>query len=241
MSSTGFTYIIADDHRLLALATNCPLDELLNPRELAEELLSEYKSVTAAIDTDTFTLVPAELYDEEKVAYLARYLDVAEDESVLAEQLDQDNHIIYKVKTEVFAAIEKFNPQAIVFGGKEWINAIIATQPGDKEIYVNITDQSLQLLTFKNGKIAFYNTFESHTADDLVYFIGLALNALQIQQQDVKILISGANDDVEKRLSEYFLAVSQIELPSVELPDELKNSTTINLSALLLCASSVVR
>lgn len=238
-SGAGFTYVITDDNQLLAVAANLPLEELLNPRETAEELLSEYKSVVAAIDSNTFTLIPAELYDEAQVAYLARFLDVADDESVLAEQLDADNYIIYKVKTEVLEAVQKFNPQRIVYGGSEWINSISATQPGDNSIYLNITGSILQVLNFKNGKIAFYNTFDCQTTDDLVYFVGLALNAMQKQQQEVSIKINGSDADIQSRLSAYFPSVESYELSTVELPEELKSNSTINLSALLLCASSV--
>ena len=240
VSSTYFTYAVIYDDKLMALAEDCSLEELVNPTDMADELFANFKEVVVGVDADGFTLVPIELYSTDKVAGYARFLDVKEDEKVLAQQLDANNFIIYKITAAVFEAIEKFDLTRCVYSSKGWINAIANSNPAFNTIYVNIEQGRVELLRFRNGKIRLYNTFEYKTADDLIYAVSVVFREMGALQREVQLSLSGSalNDEYRRRLAEFFQVADLNTITIMELPRELNPAKFLKLSALLLCVSS---
>ncbi|MFD0750006.1 DUF3822 family protein [Mucilaginibacter calamicampi] len=243
VNSTLFTYAVFYNDRLMALAENCILEELVEPTEMVNELLANFKDVVVGVDAEAFTIVPAELYSTDKVAGYARFFDVKEDEKVLAQQLDDDNFIIYKIKAVVFEAIGKFNLDRCVHSSRGWINVIANTNPAYNTIYINIEEGVAELLRFKNGKLRLYNTFEYKTADDLAYAVSVVFKQMGVLQREVHLYLSGAavNREYRARLSEFFPVVDINKLKIAKLPEELNSGQLLKLSALLLCVSSEAR
>lgn len=242
VNRTSFTYAVIYDDKLMALAEHCSLEELANPTGMTDELFASFKDIVVGIDTDSFTLVPIELYDADKVTGYARFLDVKEDEKVLAQQLDLGNFIIYKITTAVFEATEKFDLTRCVYSGKGWINAIANSNPSDNTIYVNIEDGYAEFLCFKHGKLKLYNTFEYKTADDLVYAASVVFRETGLNQRDIQLSLSGAaNEEHKARLAEFFLVTDLNTIKILALPEDLNSAQLLKLSALLLCVSSEAR
>lgn len=243
INNTDFTLAIIYHDKLLALSASQPISELAHPGAVTDVVFADYKNIVVGIEPDGFTLIPFELYNTERIADIARYLDVTEDRKVLAQQLDDDNFVIYKVRSNIISAVEKLDLQHCVFAARGWINIIGASEPSNSNLYLNIEANVVEILAFKNQKIALYNTFEYHTPDDLVYFTALAANNLNIPQRDSKLILSGAegiNAEIKDRLSAYFPVVEQNTLMAVELPQALNNGIALKLTALQLCVSSVV-
>jgi len=240
VNSTHFTYAVVYDDKLMALAEHCNLEELVNPTGMADELFANFKNIVVGVDADSFTLVPAELYNTDKVAGYARFLDVKEDEKVLAQQLDPDNFIIYKITAPVFEAIEKFDLNRCIYSSKGWINAITSTNPAYNTIYVNIEEGRAELLRFKNGKVRLYNTFEYKTSDDLAYAVSMVFKQMGVLQREIHLSLSGSalNKEYKARLADFFPVVDVNKLRIVKLPEELNPAQWLKLSALLLCVSS---
>jgi len=240
VSSTDFTYAIFYDDKLMALASNCPIEELANPTGMADELFAHFRDIVVGVDSDGFTLVPIELFNADRVTDYARFLDVKQDEKVLAQQLDADNFIIYKTPAAIVAAMEKFDLTRCVYSSKGWLNAIANTNPADNTIFVNIEHKFAELLCFKNGKIRLYNTFEYKTAEDLAYAAAVVFRETGALQNEVKLSLSGSalNDDYRERLAEFFPTVGVNELQIAQLPAGLTSGQLLKLSALLLCVSS---
>lgn len=243
VNSTHFTYAVFYNDRLMALAENCSLNELIDPTGMADELLADFKDVVVGVDAEAFTVVPVELYSTDKVAGYARFLDVKEDEKVLAQQLDDDNFIIYKITAAVFEAIGKFDLTRCVYSSRGWINVIANTNPAYNMIYVNVEEGRAELLRFKNGKVRLYNTFEYRTTDDLAYAVSVVFKQMGVLQREVHLSLSGTalNKEYKARLSEFFPVVDINKLKIARLPEELNSGQLLKLSALLLCVSSEAR
>jgi len=240
VNSTDFTYAVFYDDKLMALATHCSLEELANPEEMADELFANFKYIVVGVGANGFTLVPVDLYSQERVADFARFLDVKEDDKVFSQQLDANNFIVYKTTTAVADAIEKFDFYRCVYGSKGWINAIANTNPPDNAIYINIEDGFAELLCFKSGKIRLYNTFNYKTPDDLTYAASVVFAETGVSQKDISLILSGTalNEDYQQRLSEFFPVVEINTIKIAELPDGHNSGQLLKLSALLLCVSS---
>lgn len=244
VSGKDFTYAVFYEDRLMALAPNCDLKELADPTVMADEIFANFKDIVVGVDANAFTLVPVELYQQERVTEYARFLDIEANERIFAQQLDAQNMIVYKTSAQIAAAIEKFDYSRCVYAAKGWIAAIADKLASDKAIYINIENGQAEMLHFNSGKVKLYNKFEFSTADDLAYAVSLVFRETGIAQKDVQLSLSGGSTQMEEyrsRLTEFFPHTETNLLKIAELPEELHSDQLLKLSALLLCVSSEAR
>lgn len=236
----SFSYAITGNNKLLALETGVDLHELGNPSDDHKFLLTNYRQHIIAIPQHGFTFVPASLFVPDKVADIARFLDVQRDEEVYSQPLDADNQMIFKT-SEHGTQIPKKNNSTPVFPAKGWILAVANTNPDTQSLYLNISVDHVEILNFKEGKLRFYNTFEFRNSDELVYFTSLVAQELQLQNKDITLIVSGEvmpDDNCMKRLAEFFGEVELNSQTLISLPEEIPSYSVLYLTALSLCGSS---
>ncbi len=237
-----FSYAILYKTQLLAYHTNCNLDELTEPKELSDLLSATYRKTVVGLQCVGFTLVPPTLFDKDHLTGFARLLDIKEDEKVLAQQLDDNNYVIYKADEQVLTAAGRFKLKNTLFAAKGWITAIAQTNPVDSNIYINIDNQA-EFLCFKKGKLRFYNAFDFSAAEDLVYYAVLVAKEMELLPENTTLVLSGninTGDKTIKLLSEYFSEAILNSIPLLELPEEITPHQILSMAALSLCASSEV-
>lgn len=236
----SLSYAITGNNKLLALATGVGLDELDNPSADHKFLSSNYSAHIVALPQQGFTFVPASLFAPDKVADIARFLDVQRDEKVYSQPLDADNQVIFKASEHSMAIPKKVN-SAFVFPAKGWILAVANSNPESQNLYLNISSDQVEILNFKEGKLRFYNSFEFKNSDELVYFTSLVAQELQLQNKDTTLFVGGEvmpDDNCMKRLAEFFGEVQLNSQTLVSLPEEIPSYSVLYLTALLLCGSS---
>ena len=86
-----FSYAIVFEDKLQAWAKDCELLVLDDPGSQHELLNYEYKKVVAGLQSTGFTLVPNALYNENRIADFARFLDVKPNEKIFAQPLDAEH------------------------------------------------------------------------------------------------------------------------------------------------------
>jgi hypothetical protein len=240
IDATSFSYAIVYKQQLLAWDTNCGLNELFDPQELHDQLLATYRKVVFGLPANGFSLVPHSLFSAGHTAGFARLLDVKPNEKVLAQVLDDQNHIVYKVDEELISATTKFDLKNAVFSAKGWIKAIANENPPDNNIYLNI-DNQVEFLYFKNGKIRFYNAFDFKNAEDLLYYAALVTKEVGLLPESTALILSGNipdEDNTVKHLAEFFATVSLNQIQLLDLPSEIAPHQILELIALSLCESS---
>jgi hypothetical protein len=241
LDKTSFSYAVSDQNKLVAAANNHPLDELSNPQELLDLLSANYKKVVIGLPATGFSLLPQSVYKEDKLADLARFLDVNTDEKVLVQPLDSKNVIIYKTPEAVLNAADEFGLRNSVFASKGWLNAIAKNQPGDRDLYLNISGNIVEIANFGFTKLRFYNTFEFTGEDELAYFVSLVTTELGLQPTYTYIYLSGDVETDDKnisRLAEFFGKVTINTITTLQLPHEIESHKILSLAALSLCVSS---
>jgi hypothetical protein len=241
--STSFSYAVVYQHRLLAWAENCDLDLLNEPGNEHDLLSFDYKNIVVGVPSTGFTLIPDTLYNPDKIADLARFLDVKPNEKVFAQQLDDHNHIIYKVDEAVIATAQIFGLQKVVYIAKGWINAIAESKPAANDLYLDIDKSQASVLYFSAGKIRFYNTFEFNNPDELAYYAVFVAQELKLKTEDINLILSGditIGDKNASRLAEFFNGVEPDHLQVLDLPDSIPSHQILALAALSSCVSSEV-
>jgi hypothetical protein len=223
----SFSYAVVHQHKLAALAINCGPDELADP----------------GLPATGFTLVPNALFSAGHIASFAHFLDVKPAEKIFAQPLDNDNHIIYKVDETVAETAEIFGLEKTCYIAKGWIDAIANYNPSEKNLYLNIGKNQVEILYLADGKLRFYNTFEFRNPVELVYFTSFVAKELELQPQKITLLLSGDVDTDDKnasRLAEFFNRVELNTLHILDLPPHIVPHQILSLAALTLCVSSEV-
>jgi hypothetical protein len=238
----SFSYAVVYGDKLMAWAKDCDLSLMDDPGE--HELLTfEYKNVVAGLSSNGFTLIPDLLYNENKLADFARYLDVKPSEKILAQQLDDDNHIIYKVDAAVADTAEIYGLQKAVFINKGWIDTIAKSGPTKHDLYLDIDKKQVSILYFTDEKVRFYNSFNFDNPDELAYYVAYVAQELQLQPRQLNLIVSGdfnIDDSNGTRLAEFFNGVEENYLSVINVPEGVAPHRILALTALILCVSSEV-
>ena len=240
----AFSYAIADQDKVILLKEGVTLVELAEPSVENGVLATGYKKCIVGLPDTGFTFIPLSLFNPEKAADFARFLDVKPDEKVFSQPLDTENQVIFKVKSSIADIVDsKFNLDNVVFAPAGWIKLTAANYPDNQRLYVNVDGDHAEILNFRNGKLRFYNSFEFKNADELAYFIVVVTGELGLQPQDITILLSGGitPEDINgTRLAQFFGKVELNYMSTLTLPDRAPAHQLLTLTALSLCGSSEV-
>lgn len=238
----SFSYAVAGQGRLVVLKENLDLSELSQPSDGNKMLSADYSKHIVGIPYTGFTVVPASLFNPEKVADFARFLDVKRDEKVFSQQLDADNQVIFKADNSLVNLVaEKFGVNSIVFAPKGWIKLTAAKNPTDNQIFLNVEGNKAEFLNFKEGKLRFYNSFEFMAPDELAYFATLVASELKLRPGDVTLVLSGGitpGDENGIGLDRFFRKLELNTMSALALSGQTASHDILTFTALSLCGSS---
>ena len=238
----SFSYAVAGQGRLLVLKEDVSLVELSQTSESNNILSSDYKKRIVSLPHTGFTFVPVSLFNPEKVADFARFLDVKPDEKVFSQPLDADNQVIYKTDESLVNMVaEKFGVNSVVFAPKGWIKLTATNSPSNNDLYINIDGDQAEFLNFRDGKLRFYNSFEFKAADELAYFAMFVAGELQLHPSDITAILSGdiaLDNENATSLTRFFGKIELNSMSSLEVPDQTASHDILTLTALSLCGSS---
>jgi hypothetical protein len=185
-------------------------------------------------------LVHTLLFSKKQIANYARLLDVKPDERVLAQPLDKDNFIIYKVDEKIVSAVQKYDLDNTVYINKGWITAAAQNDPTNQDLYLHAENGKAEFLYFKNGAIRFYNNFEFKSEDDLAYYASFVIEELGLYANNTHLKLSGSikpEDKFSLRLADFFSRVTFFNPQLLELPEQISSQQVLTLAALSLCGS----
>jgi hypothetical protein len=238
--SSRFAFAVAQKNKLILLSNHLGWD-LFDDPENNDLLFNNYGRKIIGLPYTGFTLVPVSLFNPEKVADFARFLDVKAGEKVFSQPLDNDNQVIFKICGELIDKVAgKFDLKDLVFAPKGWILAAGGNGPSNQDIYLNITGDIVEILNFKDGKLRFYNSFDFKNEDELAYFITMVANELQLVPESVNIVLSGHIEPGDRnfgRLQYFFGNVRLNQVKTLTLPRQFDPHTSLSLTALSLCGS----
>ena len=241
--AASFSYAIVYRDKLMAWAEDCDLSLMDDPGDEHELLTYDYKNVVAGLQPTGFTLVPSLLFNEDRIADFARYLDVKPDEKILAQPLDNENHILYKLDASVADTAEIYGLQKAVFINKGWVEIIAKSGPTSHDLYINIDKNKASFLYFAEEKLRFYNAFTFDSPDELAYYAAYVSQQLQQEPRHLNLAVSGDFDVDDANgisLARFFNGVEENYLAALTIPQGVLPHRLLALTALSLCVSSEV-
>jgi len=196
-----FFYAVIANGQVIAMRTHyfpnhnyLQLDTALKGTFQFDKLLKlKYRKTRIGLISPIATLIPADLYDANKTRfYLEQNAILQKEHIVLADSLESIKaYQVYAFHENLFEVLqEQF--QGAVFCNV--LSALIKTHRkyGKPEsIYVNLTGTYMQIVVFNREKLLFSNTFTHRSESDVLYFISLVINQLDLDVAKTKVVLSG--------------------------------------------------
>jgi len=236
-----FSFAVTSKNKLLLLSNHLSWDAFDDP-DANNLLFANYGNRIIGLPYSGFTFVPVSIFNPEKVADFARFLDVKADEKVFSQPLDAENQVLFKADSDSLQKTrDRFGLNDVVFAPKGWILAIAGNSPANNALYLNILGETVEILNFKDNKLRFYNSFSFGNEDELAYFVTIAATELELQPEQVNVIVSGEAEPADQnctRLQYFFGNVDLNPLKAATLPKQFTSHGCLSLTALSLCGSS---
>jgi hypothetical protein len=188
-------------------------------RVIAEEdaLKKKYPSVVIGIDTPFHTMVPSPLFDSgQSNKYLEFNFGMTDYGQVSAEKLEEiDACNVYAIPQGILDIVRvNFREAALFHRSSALIRAIYHHQkisPGPAGVFLNVREQYIDLTSFENGRLVYFNSFSCTGKEDMLYYTLYAFEQLNLRPDTVELYISGIMDsgsESHRLLEQYIHAVS---------------------------------
>lgn len=152
------------------------------------------------------TLVPGVLFDKTKKSlYLGFNQPFKENSRIVFDELKTAlANNVYYLPNPVAEKIKEFWPNADI---RHFSSILIESllinyknKIGDKTLFVNVRENSFDLVNFKQNKLNYYNNFEFRTKEDFIYFLLSAIENLGLNPEEVELVLMG---EINKGMNSY--------------------------------------
>lgn len=169
-----------------------------------------YRKIKIATDTFKFTFVPHEIYSESEVDDYAKFISPNSASDILVTDIRP-----FRIKNVTALDIEFRRQLSSLFQQPSFFSQADPFIAGSFKIYsvkdpvqlfINLQPGRLEICVIKEGRLLFYNLFESAGADDFNYFLLLVINQFNLNAACL-VTVSGKTDSNEacyERLKKYF-------------------------------------
>ena len=210
-SLDGLSFVVFDtaENKFIALKhyhtteKNISLETLLLELQEKESLnFDEFKNVNILIDNNNNTFVPKDYFQEETKEDYLSLLNIKHS-NVLTDDIAEHNIV------NVYSYDDKFNflnnNIKIYHSSSILIKKLLKEFSGrnpETRAFVNVKNNSYELIIINNDKLVFHNYFNFNTKEDFLYFILFTFDQLNIDNESIPL---------------YFLGFIEEKSPVVEL------------------------
>ncbi|MBR5216487.1 MAG: DUF3822 family protein [Bacteroidales bacterium] len=196
----GLSFVIFDtaENKFIALKHYHTTEKGISLETLLSELqekeswkMEDFKSVNILIDNNNNTFVPKDYFQEEtKESYLS--LLNLQSSNVMTDIIaEQDMINVYSSKEDLGflnSNIKVFHSSSILI--KRLIKEFSNRTP-ETRAFVNVKNNSYELIILNNDKLVFHNYFNFNTKEDFLYFILFTFDQLNIDNESVHLYFIG--------------------------------------------------
>ena len=179
-----------------------------------EDIPSEVKLIYY---NKTSTLVPSTLFDHKNSLNYLKYNtsinidDIAANDQVLNHEINN----VYIPNTEInnfifekFRTFDFFHYSSLII---EKISNELAEKFSEK-VFVNINDGFIDILSFKDKKLIFYNSYEYNSDEDILFYLLFCFSELKLNPDEIHTVFSGSIDLDSKLYELIYTYVRNVEL-----------------------------
>lgn len=172
-----------------------PIAENLNSHELTIRNYADGFSYIV-VDSDKHTFVPAALYQETKKSKYLDFLGLKEDNSVVcADYIEPvDMYNIYSVSKKEHAKLKNLENTEFRHASTLLLEELIKEnleRIDDTRVYLNVKNNSFEMMILKAANLLFDNTFRFKTKEDFLYFVLFSMEQLHLDAEITPVYFMG--------------------------------------------------
>ena len=189
---------------------------------IAEDILcDEYNGINLIVASDRFTLVPAELFDENEFLKFYEFNIESRDEEVVYKYMPgNDCYIIFGIDTDKYLFLKRTFSDLNIYHHLEILGEYFVSKSrmgNSEKMYCQVRYGMLDIICYKKGKLCFMNSFRYKHIDDVTYFVMNIWKTLGYDQykDSLQIISDGEiTSSLINTLKEYISLVTPVVFPS---------------------------
>ena len=225
ISLDGFSFCIYDTilEKYIAftsykinLDTNTPESLLKRIKDIFTEnvlLQQKYKKVVVIHENELASIIPLKYFSETELScYLKQSVKVLKNDFIAYDSLNNlESNVVYipfvNINNFIFTehgSFEFYHSTTLL------IDSLILLEKktnSPETVYINVNNESFDIIVFKAKQMQFYNSFKFNTAADFIYHILFAMEQLNIDPNKARTVLLG---DIEKESELYTIAYQYI-------------------------------
>jgi hypothetical protein len=169
------------------------LDEVIKESKLIKY---KYAFVNCVLVNNMATLVPSPLFDEDrKKMYLKFNANLEGDELVIVNEIKNLNAknvfaLPFSIKSKIDFLYSKvqYNHYSSIL-----IDNLLAQNKNQNQkiVYVHVQQSHFEIIVIESNNLVFYNTFNHHSAEDLIYYLLFVFEQLQLNPEKEEVYLLG--------------------------------------------------
>lgn len=148
------------------------------------------------INSDKHTLVPAALYLESKKSKYLDFIGIRDDNSVVCADYIElaDIYNVYCVSKKEQAKLKDIENSEFRHASTLLLEDLIKEnheRTDDSRVYLNVKNNSFEMVVLKGAKLLFDNVFRFKTKEDFLYFVLFSMEQLNIDVEITPVYFMG--------------------------------------------------
>jgi hypothetical protein len=172
----------------------------------------KYKSVTAIVASEYFTIVPQALFETSAAESILRFnTNLNFEAKILFKSINSiESNIIHAIPKKMQFGLEKLFGEVQVLHQTEPLIIESMTQfknSNEKTLLAHIQNGHFELMAVANHKMIYFNSFKFVTTEDVVYYTLLVCETLKLNPEEITLKLCG---EIEKKSAIYALLYKYI-------------------------------
>jgi hypothetical protein len=189
------------------------LSELFDIALKESKFLSQrYKAVSCSMVSSLATIVPTALYeDDRKKIYLKFNTSLQGDELVMVDDIrNLDAKNVFALPFSIKAKLDSMYAKVTYHHFSSGLIETLLSQNKNetkKKLFVHVQASHFEAVVIEGKKLAFYNTFNYHSAEDFIYYLLFVCEQLHLNPESIETVLIG---EIERSSAIFTLAQKYI-------------------------------
>ncbi len=152
-----------------------------------------FKNIQIICSTPHFTICPAEFYLPENKHELLRFTQpITSDEHILVNDFESIK-ILYTIPQSLHNNLIQLFPSAKLYHSSTSLSYILFYHPllNHSKLWIHLHPNYIEVIAKEQKQFLFYNTFDTQTSLDVLYYILFVIEQLKFSPQETDVYISG--------------------------------------------------
>ena len=250
ISLYGLSFLVTSLYsKKIEFFTQVHFDSAQTPEELLQhinealqknkELAIAFEKIVLLYQTNTYTLVPSPLFNENKASeYLKFTVKILATDYVAYDEVKNSQITVVYIPYvninnyffENYGTFEYYHNTTLLLENLTQVEKFSNTT----NAYINVEKNFFDILIFKKGQLVLCNTFEYHTPEDFIYYILFVFEQLKLDPNKTPCILLGELSEKDELYNITYTYIKNISFYKSIIKNELLSDNSLPHQHLVL-------